>query len=106
MLAFYLFWTLVFLALSFCLGIVSAISLVKGYAQQLSWLPAASPVLNALSNLSFIGAISTAGMKFVSGSALYGSSNVLSWNVSIGFVFAISSTFLQFILAYYARSAT
>jgi hypothetical protein len=103
MLAFYLFWTLFFLALSFCLGIISAVLLVKGYAQQLSWLPAASTTLNALSNLSFIGSISTAGMKFVSGSALYGSSNVLSWSISPGFVFAISSTLLQLTLAYYAR---
>jgi hypothetical protein len=105
MLAFYLFWTLFFLALSFCLGIISAVLLVKGYAHQLGWLPVASPILNALSNLSFIGSISTAGMKFVSGSALYGSSNVLSWSVSLGFVFAISSTLLQLTLAYYARRA-
>ncbi len=103
MLAFYLFWTLTFLALSFCLGIISAISLVMGFAQQLPWLPAASPLLNALSNLSFIAAVSTAGMKFVSVSALYGSSDVLSWSINLGFLFSLTSTVVQLVHAYDAR---
>ncbi|MBI3116984.1 MAG: hypothetical protein HYZ12_06590 [Thaumarchaeota archaeon] len=103
MLAFYLFWTLLFLTLSFCLGMVSAVVAVKEYARQFGWLPVASPVLNTFGNLSFVAAISTAGMKFVSGSALYGSSEVLEWTVSLGFILAITSTLVQFGHAYHER---
>lgn len=102
-LAFYLFWSLLFLALSVCLGVGSAVVALKGSARQFGWLPVASPVLNALSNLSFIAAISTAGMKFVSGSALYGSSEVLEWTVSLGFILALTSTVVQLGHAYLER---
>lgn len=103
MLAFYLFWSLLFLVLSVCLGVGSAVVAFKGSARQFGWLPVASPVLNALSNLSFIAAISTAGMKFVSGSALFGSSEVLEWTVSLGFMLALISTLVQLGHAYLDR---
>ncbi len=103
MLAFYSFWTLFFLALSFCIGLISALSVARGHAGELGWLPVASLVLSALCDVSFIAAISTAGLKFVSGNALYGSSDVLDWTISSGFVLAFTSTILQGVHVYFSR---